>query len=276
MQCRNGCFCISGMKMNGREETQKMKLYQMVFSPTGGTKKTADLLTASWPEETVEIDLTDSRTEFGKIVLKEEDLAVLAVPSYAGRVPSPAVERIAAVRGNGAKAVLICVYGNRAYEDTLLELQDAAVKAGFHVEAAVTAVAEHSIVRRVAAGRPDVKDEKILSEFAEKIRKKLSDGNGQMPDVPGNRPYRKAGGVQIVPKAGRRCTKCGVCAKKCPVRAIDPEHPDKTDGSVCISCMRCVSVCPHSARRVNPVLLKAAGLVLKKACADRKECELFL
>ena len=57
-----------------------------------------------------------------------------------------------------ARAVLMCVYRNRAYEDTLLELADTAEKAGFHVIAAVAAIAEHSVIREIAAGRPDAAD----------------------------------------------------------------------------------------------------------------------
>ena len=72
-------------------------------------------------------------------------MAVIAVPSYGGRVPGTAAGRLGAIRGNGARAVLVCVYGNRAYEDTLVELQDIAKQAGFRVTAAVAAVAEHSI-----------------------------------------------------------------------------------------------------------------------------------
>ena len=71
-----------------------------------------------------QIDLSDNRTDFHGIALTSEDVAVIAVPSYSGRVPVPAVERIMQIRGNGAKAILVCVYGNRAYEDTLIELQD--------------------------------------------------------------------------------------------------------------------------------------------------------
>lgn len=48
------------------------------------------------------------------------------------------------------------------------------------------------------------------------------------------------------------------------------------DDKACISCMRCISVCPHNARKANPVMLAAVGVALKKVCSERKECELFL
>ena len=124
-----------------------MKLYNIVFSPTGGTKKVADYLTGALEGEVTTVDLTDSKLDFDSISLTKEDAAVISVPSYGGRVPAVAVERLSQVHGSGARAVLVCVYGNRAYEDTLVELEDAAKHAGFQIIAAVAAVAEHSIAR---------------------------------------------------------------------------------------------------------------------------------
>lgn len=253
-----------------------MKLYDIVFSPTGGTKKVSALLTGALEGQVTSVDLTDSKQDFHTVPLTQEDVAVISVPSYGGRVPAVAVERLTRLNGQGARAVLVCVYGNRAYEDTLVELEDAAKQAGFRIIAAVAAVAEHSIARQFAAGRPDAQDAEQLSDFARKIQAKLSAGNSAEPAIPGNRPYKKAGGAGMVPKPTKECTKCGVCAAKCPVQAIDKENPKKVDEKACISCMRCISVCPHSARKVNSVMLSAVGLALKKVCSERKECELFL
>lgn len=253
-----------------------MKLYNIVFSPTGGTEKVAVMLTKKWGEEATTLDLTDSRRDFSTIRLMQEDVAIIAVPSYGGRVPAVAVERLTAMNAQGARAVLVCVYGNRAYEDTLVELEDAARKAGFRVIAAVAAVAEHSIVRQFAAGRPDAQDEAQLAAFGDKILGKLSAEDLSEPDLPGNRPYKKAGSAGMVPKATRACNRCGVCAAECPVQAIPKGDPTKVDEKACISCMRCVFVCPQEARKVNPLLLSAAGLMLKKVCSERKEGELFL
>ena len=253
-----------------------MKLYNIVFSPTGGTKKVSALLTGTLDGEIITVDLTDSKQNFCTVHLTQEDAAVISVPSYGGRVPAVAVERLTQLNGQGARAVLVCVYGNRAYEDTLVELEDAAKQAGFRVIAAVAAVAEHSIVRQFAAGRPDAQDAKQLSDFAQQIWAKLSVGDASEPAIPGNRPYKKAGGTGMVPKPTKECTKCGVCAAECPVQAIDKENPKKVDEKACISCMRCISVCPHSARKVNPVMLSAASLMLKRVCSERKDCELFL
>lgn len=253
-----------------------MKIYDVCFSPTGGTKRVSTMLSQALAKETVSVDLTARDVDFGCVSLTSEDIAVIAVPSYSGRVPAVAVERLNMLHGNGAKAIMVCVYGNRAYEDTLVELRDTACRVGFKVIAAVAAIAEHSIARQYAAKRPDEADEAVLHGFAAQIRQKIDNGDMGEPEIPGNRPYRNVAGASIVPKATRACVKCGVCAAKCPVGAIDANDPTQVDIKLCISCMRCVAVCPHDARRVNRLLLAMVNKKLKKVCSERKECELYL
>ena len=252
-----------------------MNVYEIVFSPTGGTMKAADMVAQTLADAVTLVDLSDSKKDFRSVALNKDDVAVIAVPSYGGRVPATAVARLAKLRGNGARAVVMAVYGNRAYEDTLLELQDTAAKAGFAVIAAIAAVAEHSIAHQFATGRPDAQDQQQLKTFARSIKEKLASGELSMPHVPGNRPY-KTSSVSMVPKATKACVSCGLCAQKCPVQAIDRLHPQTVDKKACISCMRCVAICPHHARRIHPIMQAAAALALKKACAQRKEAELFI
>lgn len=253
-----------------------MRICEIIFSPTGGTKKAADMLSQGLSDEILTVDLTNSQTDFKQIPLAPEDTAVIAVPSYGGRVPAPARDRILKLKGNHAKAVLLCVYGNRAYDDTLAELSDLAEQSEFRVVAAVAAVAEHSIARRYAAGRPDAKDQETLRNFAQQIRKKLVMGSSQPLSLPGNRPYRKSGGASLIPKITKACTQCGLCREKCPVQAISARNTGIVNPRKCISCMRCVSVCPRSARKVSAAKLLAVNLALQGACSRRKECELFL
>ncbi len=248
-----------------------MNVVEIVFSPTGGTERAARILAERWSESAVKIDLSDPGTDFTKCEIGKEDMVLIAMPSFGGRAPAIAVGRLRQIAGNGARCVLVCVYGNRAYEDTLAEMEDAAKESGFHVIAAVAAVAEHSIIPQYAANRPDTSDEAQLTDFAGRILQK----EGDVTYIPGNRPYKKAGGGGLVPKAARSCAKCGLCAERCPAQAIDPETL-AADPKKCVSCMRCVRQCPHNARKVSEAMVSVAALAIKKACSIRKENELFL
>ena len=248
-----------------------MKTVEIIFSPTGGTEKVARILTSRWELDTVTIDLSDAKADFSRCVIEKEDRVLIAMPSFGGRAPAVAIQRLMQIAGNGAKCTLVCVYGNRAYEDTLAEMEDAAKECGFRVVAAIAAVAEHSILPQYATGRPDASDEKQLADFAAKI----ADKDSEITSIPGNRPYKKSGGAGLVPKPTKECVKCGLCAEKCPVQAIDPAS-FAADSKLCIGCMRCVKQCPKNARRVSGLMVSIAGMAIKKACSVRKENELYL
>ena len=248
-----------------------MNTVEIIFSPTGGTEHVADIIGRRWGKSTTKIDLSDARVDFSECVIDKEDQVLVAMPSFGGRAPAVAIERLKKIPGNGAKCTLVCVYGNRAYEDTLVEMEDAANESGFRVIAAVAAVAQHSILPQYATGRPDAADQKQLETFAEQISAKAE----AVVSIPGSRPYKKAGGAGLVPKPTKACVKCGLCAQRCPVQAIDPAN-FTADSKKCIACMRCVKECPQHARKVNGAMVAVAGAAIKKACSVRKENELFL
>lgn len=248
-----------------------MRTVKIIFSPTGGTEKVAHIIVDRWNSRVETIDLSNPKTDFRNCEITPDDQVLVAMPSFGGRAPAVAIERLKQIKGNGAKCTLVCVYGNRAWEDTLVEMEDAARASGFEVIAAIAAVAEHSIMPQYASGRPDTADAAQLTQFAQQIAQKA---NGK-PVLPGNRPYKKAGGAGMVPKAGKDCTRCGLCAKACPVQTIDP-NTLAADAKKCIACMRCVKRCPQGARKVNGAMVAVASLALKKACSVRKDNELFL
>lgn len=255
-----------------------MRYIQIVFSPTGGTQKVADAVTEKLDSHFDRIDLTSAGEDFSKVVLGEEDIVLAAVPSYGGRVSELAAKRLKQVHGNHARCIIVCVYGNRAYEDTLAELKDITEQCGFRVIAAIAAVAEHSIMHQYAAGRPDMRDIRELHDFAGKIQEKLqnNDTASHILKIPGNHPYKKAGGAGLVPKADKNCVSCGLCAETCPAQAISKENINTADSKKCISCMRCVVWCPESARKVNGAIVSVAALAIKKACSVKKNNELFV
>lgn len=253
-----------------------MRYIQIVFSPAGGTLKAANAVSEAWGESVETVDLTDPKDDFSGYSFTDGDFVLIALPSYGGRVPAVAAERLGKIKGGGAKCTLLCVYGNRAYDDTLAEMAYIAESCGFEVRAAIAAVAEHSIARQYASGRPDGEDVKRLREYAAAALEKMRGEGGDVPKLPGNRPEKKAAGAGAVPKANQYCVKCGLCAEKCPVQAISRENIGTADKKKCISCMRCVKICPHGARKINGVMAAAVSVALKKSCSERKECELFI
>jgi len=244
------------------------------FSPTGTTAKTALAIAKGSGCAYREIDL--SAPVQGEQI-GAGDVLLAAMPVYGGRVPSVALERLTQLRGSGQKAAAVVVYGNRAYEDALLELKNTLENNGFQVVAGAAFIAEHSIVRSIAAGRPDAQDLQAAERFGAAIMKKLTE-SASIPSVqvPGNFPYKVFKGLPAHPKANKQCVQCGACARACPVGAIPLESPQKTDSGKCITCMRCVSVCPHGARGLPAPVLLASQTMLKTAAAGRKEPEYFI
>ena len=145
-------------------------------------------------------------------------------------------------------AITLVTYGNRAYEDALLELNDVVLARGAIPVASAAVVTQHSMVPSVAANRPTEVDYQNLSVFARFALQKFEDVHPVPVQVPGNRPYRDWNKMPVTPIVSNQCVKCGLCIQRCPTLAIWITDPKKTDPSKCILCMRCVSLCPQGAR----------------------------
>ena len=246
-----------------------MRVYNLIYSPTGGTRKVMEILGREFAAE-VTLDLCRPTDP---IQFTPEDLVLIGLPSYGGRIPAGTGEKLLRFRGNGAKAVLVAVYGNRAIDDTLIEMKDVAESCGFRVVGAISAVAEHSIMRHVAQGRPDAADEAELAGFARQILKNLD--SSREITVPGRRPYKNFGGAGMFPVV-ENCTGCGLCAENCPAGAISPAHPELTDTAKCICCMRCIDRCPSGARSRNAEALNNTVQRLAPLVSGRKPNGLYL
>lgn len=241
------------------------------FSPTGGTKKVADAIAVGLNTPVVEMDLTKADSS---ATLGENDALMAVLPVYAGRVPQISLERLAVLKGNGQKAVAVVVYGNREYDDALLETKDALEANGFRVIAAAAFIAEHSIVRSIAAGRPDAGDEALCRQFAADVMAKAD--NAATVQVPGNTPYKALKPSAFHPAAKENCVKCGACAEQCPVGAIGMDDPSQTNHDLCINCMRCVEACPVSSRALPDGFLTMITQMLNQNAAGYKKPAIFL
>ena len=204
-------------------------MHIVYFSPTGGTRKAAYIIGKEIDPQATEIDITDHTRQQNSYDLNGEDTLLVAVPVYGGRVPSVAIDRLKRITGHNTPAILVVVYGNRDYDDALLELKTTIESNGFQTVACIACIAEHSIMRVYAKGRPDSDDETILKNFSEQIKTKLVQlKNGESfteIQVKGNADYKIYNGVPLKPRAGKKCTQCGKCAALCPTNAIPQENP---------------------------------------------------
>lgn len=251
-------------------------IHEIVFSCSGTTRGIADKIVKGLGEEVKVYDLLDKEID-GMDIDNVDDIAVFAVPVWGGRVPAIAVEKLRQIRGSGQKAVAVVVYGNRDYDDALLELCDIAAEQGFNVVSAAAFVAEHCIFPTVATGRPDLSDQVVISQFINETKACLLLNNTlDLGKIKGNRPYKKYGGVPLHPKTDKdACGLCLVCVDSCPTEAIDKETL-ATDADKCISCCRCIAVCGNNARKFSGIAYKTIKFGFEKMCAKRCEPELFV
>ena len=149
------------------------------------------------------------------------------------------------INGNGANALLVAVYGNRAIDDCLLELKNILTEQGFKCRAAISAVAEHSMMPKFATNRPDSKDQEELKNFALQIKEKLDNNTlSESVKVPGKMPYVKAANLPLKIKVNQACIKCGKC--------------------------------PQDARSLPPALISFVSVAMKSKFKGRKENTLYI
>ncbi len=255
------------------------------FSPTRTTKKAIEGIAAGLDLQITEsYDLTRKSEKGNTIEMCSDDLAIIGSPVYGGRIPSLAAERIREFKANQTPAVLVVVYGNRAYEDALLELRDLTIQSGFHAIAGAAFIGEHSFSSTripIGHGRPDSDDLGKARLFGEKIRQKLTTLNAleTIPsfEAPGNHPYKDVPTIEPVTPVTHEelCIKCGQCAEVCPTGTVTIGDTVITDPNACILCCACIKSCPTEARRLeNPDMLKFAKW-LHETCSARREPEIF-
>lgn len=244
------------------------------FSPRGSTAKIARFIADRLSPSIRTIDLLRDPLE-EPLSFSSEEAVVVAMPVYVGRIPTVCPPLLAKLQGNNTPAIAVTAYGNRHYDDALLELTDLLKERGFVVAGAAALPARHSIFQSIAAGRPDEADWAKLEAFATKWAAAIEGGAAGGTEIPGRDPYRPHHGLPIKISVNSKCHRCGACATVCPADAIPAEHPHTTDHENCIRCTACIAVCPQGARAFRGFKFWMGERVFKKKCALRREPEFF-
>lgn len=242
-------------------------VWAVYFSATGTTEVAVKTVAAAAAEElgcpwqAVSFTLPDERQE--KLQFCTGDLVILGTPVYAGRVPNVLLPFLTQkVIGNGALAVPVVLYGNRNYDDALMELRNILQENHFACVAGAAFVGEHAFSTVLASGRPDMVDRQLMEGFGQAVGRKVR----RLPFTPEEpvavggcepiRPYYKPRDregnfiniLKVKPVTDMdKCSGCGLCARRCPMGSIDADNLAEVAG-ICIKCCACVKGCPTGAK----------------------------
>lgn len=263
---------------------QSLKL--VYFSPTGTTKAVIQGIARGINHGNTEIiDITSAEARKHPLNTTENDLLVIGLPVYMGRVPAVLEEWLHLVNANNTPTVCIVVYGNRVYGDALLELKNIMIERGCKPIACAAFIGEHSFSTSetpIAENRPDAGDLIQAELLGHKINERLqsissSDLISEI-DLPGSYPYdgiTKVWDVDFI-TVSSSCSQCGICAERCPVNAVNFENSSLVDIEKCITCCACIKSCPQNARTMKPSLVQERAVLLNNLFKVRKEPELYL
>ena len=269
------------------------KVWALYYSATGTTDKAVNTIAEALAEK---LQLPFERIIFTKPAEREKeyhftskDVVVVGTPTYAGKMPNKLLPDFQAkLKGSGALAVPVVLFGNRNYDNSLAELCSVLEKNGFHTVAAGAFVGRHAFTDKLGDGRPDWDDKREMKNFAAKVADKAKGLTELCPpvQVPGDvaAPYYVPKGLDGEPakflKAKSKvnlskCSNCGACARMCPMGAIDPKNVSNVPGT-CIKCQACVRRCTRHARYFDDPAFLSHVAMLEQNFEERKENQVFL
>ena len=259
-----------------------MKIEQAInifFSPTGTTKKIVTAISTSLNiKNNNEINLTNEYSDLNIINIPSTSIAIIGIPVYRGGLPFEAVKRLNQISGKKTPAIINVIYGNRDYDNALIELKQIISRQGFVPIAEGAFIGEHSFSSReypIAANRPDKKDLESALTFGQMISKKINSQDWTTSelskqdyiDIKKKEPLRVSPIVDI-----NLCDNCGRCKMSCPTGSIiNSLGKITTKQETCITCMACVKTCHNNARSIQDQKLLNIIKMLHDNNQKRKE-----
>lgn len=250
-----------------------VQLKSFSFSPTGTSAKILKGIVKGISDVTsfpcAHSDLTfvsPDEDRFGG-----DDIVIVSAPVYGGKISPLVKQRLAGVVGNGARCVVVAVYGNRAFEQALVDMGGFMSDHGFRVCGGGAFIGEHSystVDTPIAMGRPDAQDMADALDFGREIGRRILENRLQEVDLTSlhdepspaesltnfrnfvlhYQQRRMEAPVNYLPEVDAElCNDCGSCAEVCPTGAISDDF-HAVDAAKCIKCCACVKQCPQLAR----------------------------
>ncbi len=251
-----------------------MTLHNVYFSGKGTTKACAGAIRAAMGLASKPYPWHKTPPK-GVVDIPQDDVLLLTMPVYGGYIPRICLPWVEQLQGHDTPAVIAAVYGNRHYDNALMQMKSMLEKQGFRVIAAGAFLAEHSIFPQVAKGRPDADDMAAMTAFGEQCAAMLLKGAHGTLNIPGDSDFvlPEAKPAGMFPTGDDTCVNCRACADVCPGKAIQRAHPKETDPAKCIQCGACIAVCHTGSRRYHSQAWAERAPVFAEKCAQYRKPE---
>lgn len=270
------------------------KVIGLFFSPTGNTKIAVKTITETIASQSntlaeyLDFTLPQQRTEVQEF--SENDLVIVGVPVYAGRIPNKILPYIQSkLIGNSSLVIPIVTYGNRSFDNALKELSHELTIHGFTSVAGVAVPSQHAFSSILASHRPNQEDKELLKAFANQVSYKvqaldyvpntsISFPGDEIIDTyytPLGMDGQPAKFLKAKPKTNiDLCTSCGICATHCPMQAISFMNFIDVPGT-CIKCQACIQKCPTHAKFFDDEAFLSHVKMLEQTYTRRLEIQCF-
>ncbi len=271
-----------------------MSIYSFSFSPTGTSAKIMHGVIEGLSDvqdcNIICRDLTFRSV--GDLELTDSDIVIAASPVYGGKIAPLVKQRLKGIKGNNARCIVIALYGNRAFENAVVDFASFMSDCGFKICGAAAFIGEHSYstpCTPIASGRPDRQDIDDAIRFGAEIALRLKNCELREVDptsltdepspeeallnfrnfVSAYLARQATDPVVILPQVDTElCDDCASCYDVCPTEAISPDRRG-ADPSKCIKCCACVKICPQGARIFNTPFAKTLSENFKERKSPR-------